>query len=240
MNQTKTYYQTGSIASLLAGCYDGDRSIAQVLQHGNFGLGTVDAVAGELIIDQGKCYLCDANGCASLVDPEATSPFCVVTEHTPDQLLRIEPWQTMAQLFEQLDTCISVTRNQMHAFRIEATFDQIDARSECAQPSPYQPLAKTLPKLQTQLQWQNIHGVLVITYFPTFMSSINAQGYHVHFISTADNVGGHVFDCKIEQACTVEHCRVDRLVMDSISNDCYNNTAITPVSADSSDAVEKK
>lgn len=239
MKQIRTYYQTGSIASLLSGCYDGDRTIADIMQHGDFGLGTINAVDGELVIDQGQCYHCSANGTAQLADPNTLSPFCVVTTFSATQCVRLNTFSNMNELFAQFDNHIGSRRNQMHALRIEAQFDRIQARSECAQPKPYRPLAETLPKLQTQLEWHNISGVLVITYFPDFMESINARGYHVHFISRERSVGGHVFDCQLNQQSNVEICHVDRLTMDSINNKLYNSSTITPASKASSDAVEK-
>lgn len=239
MKQVSTYYQTGSIASLLSGCYDGDQTLRHVMQNGNFGLGTVDAVDGELVIDEGQCFHCDANGNAHIADANTKTPFCVVTDFKPLYKNTLQPFETIAELYSQLDHFINGQRNQMHALRIEAVFDTIHARSECGQPHPYKPLAQTLPKLQNLLEWRNIKGVLVITYFPSYMSSINAQGYHAHFISREQAVGGHVFDCKSTAECAVSHSQIKRVIMDSISNDNFNTTQIDAVSLANSNAVEK-
>ena len=42
-------YQVATISSLLAGGYDGDTSVDEMLRHGDFGLGTFNGVDGTLI-----------------------------------------------------------------------------------------------------------------------------------------------------------------------------------------------
>src|SRR5580692_860460 len=42
-------YQTSTIAALLDGIYDGDVTIAELLTHGDFGLGTFDHLAVEVV-----------------------------------------------------------------------------------------------------------------------------------------------------------------------------------------------
>ena len=45
----KMLYQVGTINSLLAGVYEGDVSFEDLANYGDFGLGTFDAVNGEMI-----------------------------------------------------------------------------------------------------------------------------------------------------------------------------------------------
>ena len=40
-------YQVATISSLLAGGYDGDTTVGEILRHGDFGLGTFNGVDGE-------------------------------------------------------------------------------------------------------------------------------------------------------------------------------------------------
>ena len=42
-------YQVSTISSLLAGGYDGDTTVGEMLRHGDFGLGTFNGVDGEMI-----------------------------------------------------------------------------------------------------------------------------------------------------------------------------------------------
>ena len=49
-------YQISTISSLLAGGYDGDATVGELLRHGNFGLGTFNGVDGEMMVLDGKVY----------------------------------------------------------------------------------------------------------------------------------------------------------------------------------------
>ena len=71
-------YQVGSSNAILAGVYEGDAFFADLANYGNFGLGTFDAVNGELIALDDDYYRIDAYGIALPVDPEMKSPFAVV------------------------------------------------------------------------------------------------------------------------------------------------------------------
>jgi hypothetical protein len=48
-----TLFQTSIIDALLEGKYDGDVSFAQLEERGDFGLGTLDALDGEMIALEG-------------------------------------------------------------------------------------------------------------------------------------------------------------------------------------------
>jgi acetolactate decarboxylase len=46
-------YQVSTISSLLAGGYDGDTTVGELLRHGGFGLGTFNGVDGEMMVLDG-------------------------------------------------------------------------------------------------------------------------------------------------------------------------------------------
>ncbi len=238
MKPTRAYYQTGSIASLLSGVYDGDIEIKQLYEHGDFGLGTVDKVDGEVVIDQGKFYVCGEGGKARLLEDDELTPFAVVTHFSAEKIFTIDSAKSIPALNQLIDKELS-SPNQMAAIRISGHFSYIKARTECAQPKPYRPLSETLPELQSIFEWRDMPGVMVTTYFPPYMSSINASPYHYHFISDDKQLGGHVFDFSFKQPVTVEICTVKRLIADSIDNDLFNSTTINPVATEANDAVEK-
>jgi len=57
-----TVFQTSVISALLDGVYDGDLSLAELLAHGDFGLGTFNGLDGEMIILDGTAYQLHADG----------------------------------------------------------------------------------------------------------------------------------------------------------------------------------
>src|SRR5262245_1570931 len=69
-------YQVSTISSLLAGGYDGDTTVAELLRHGGFGLGTFNGVDGEMMVLDGRVYRGTIDGRAHAVADSALTPFC--------------------------------------------------------------------------------------------------------------------------------------------------------------------
>jgi len=192
-------YQIGTIRSLLTGVYDGDLRFEELAHYGDFGLGTFDAVNGEMVALDGHFYRIDAEGCAHPVDGGMKTPFAVVTHFrgaekqeigTTDRLPALE--RSISAMFE--------SKNIIYAVRLEGDFSRINARSEHPQPEGHLPLSETIGQVQTMLEFRDIQGVMVGFWFPEHMKAINISGFHFHFLDMAHSVGGHVFDLQLRQA----------------------------------------
>ena len=57
-------YQTSLMSALLSGVYEGNTTIADLLTHGDFGLGTFNELDGELIAFSSEVYQLRADGSA--------------------------------------------------------------------------------------------------------------------------------------------------------------------------------
>ena len=192
-------YQTGTIRSLFKGVYDGDISFAELAHYGDFGLGTFDKVSGEMVAFDGHFYRIDSSGKASPAHSEARTPFSVITRFQAAQgfsMQDVDTFKTMQSVLE--DTFES--RNLMYAIRIDGLFSGMRVRSVHHQRKPYKPLTETLGGLQTEFLHQEIAGTLVGIWFPEYMSSINAPGFHFHFLDENRLVGGHVFELAVKKA----------------------------------------
>jgi acetolactate decarboxylase len=55
-------FQTSTVQALIDSRYDGDLTMAELLAHGDLGLGTLDGLDGELIIDRGQAYVARVDG----------------------------------------------------------------------------------------------------------------------------------------------------------------------------------
>ena len=189
-------YQVGTIRSLLNGVYEGDLSFHELAHYGDFGLGTFDAVNGEMIALDGECFRIDADGRAHRVDPDMKSPFAVMTRFQATDAFPI----TDPLDFEGLKGRIAArleSRNIIHAVRVAGEFAHIDARSEHPQPDGHRPLRETIAQVQTQLSFTDIRGTMVGFWFPQHMKAINVPGFHFHFLGEDRATGGHVFDLKL-------------------------------------------
>ena len=62
------------MTALLDGIYDGEMTIGELLGKGNFGIGTFDALDGEMIILDGVCYQLRGDGTATIADLDQERP----------------------------------------------------------------------------------------------------------------------------------------------------------------------
>src|SRR4249919_2977483 len=72
-------FQASTIGALLDGAFDGDLSFAELAEHGDFGLGTLNGLDGEMIAVDGAFYRADVEGEIHPVPAAAKTPFAVVT-----------------------------------------------------------------------------------------------------------------------------------------------------------------
>ena len=79
-----TLFQTSTVDALLEGKYDGDVSFADLAGRGDFGLGTLDALDGEMIALGGDFFQVRADGRAYPIGEHARTPFAVVTFFEPN------------------------------------------------------------------------------------------------------------------------------------------------------------
>ncbi len=83
-------FQTSTISALYGGVYDGNMTIGELKDYGDFGLGTFNALYGEMIELDGKVYQIKADGVAYLVYDSMKTPFSTVTIFDADSRLKIK------------------------------------------------------------------------------------------------------------------------------------------------------
>ncbi len=195
--KTDSLYQASTIDALLVGIYDGSTTFADLKRNGDFGIGTFDALDGEMIALDGTFYQAKANGTVLPVDDTAKTPFAVVKFFSPDTRLTFSGAKDLNSLMVELDKILP-TPNYFYAIRIEGTFPAIKVRSVPAQKKPYPGLAEAASR-QSVFQFRDISGAIVGFRTPSFAKGINLPGYHFHFISADRKIGGHLLDCRIDQ-----------------------------------------
>jgi len=189
-------FQYSTLGSLLAGVYDGGMTYAEIKDHGDFGLGTFNALDGEMIELDHQVYQIKSDGVAYPVDDEMKAPFAVVTYFEPDQRLVIAETMDCGQLQEHLDGLLP-TENIPYALKIEGKFRRVKTRSVPRQAKPYPPLLDVLAE-QPTFEFQDTDGVVVGFRLPSYMDVANAPGYHFHFITRDRDAGGHVLECQVQ------------------------------------------
>jgi acetolactate decarboxylase len=185
-------YQVATISSLLAGAYDGDTTVGEMLRHGDFGLGTFNGVDGEMMVLEGRVYRGTTDGRAHLVARSERTPFAVVVDFQPQESMPVAAGQSLEQLQAALDAR-PYSASQILAVRIDGRFQSIQIRSEPRQAPPYRPLAEVIKEKQVVNTLTEVDGTLIGFRFPAATSSVNVTGWHFHFLTSDKAWGGHVF-----------------------------------------------
>lgn len=195
---TDSLYQASTIDALLVGIYDGATTFADLQKNGDFGLGTFNALDGEMIAIDGFFYQAKADGTVLPVKETTRTPFAVVKFFSPDRRRTISGVRDLQSLMEALDTIIP-TPNYFYAIRIDGTFPSVTVRSVPAQQKPYPGLAEAARR-QTVFHLHDIPGTILGFRTPDFAKGINLPGYHFHFIAEDRSSGGHLLDCRVDDA----------------------------------------
>jgi acetolactate decarboxylase len=191
-------FQTSTLQALMAGAYDGDLTFQELARHGDFGLGTFDALDGEMIALDGVFYQARSDGRVSPVDGAMKTPFAEVTFFKADTTHLIEQPMDLNQLLDYVDKLLP-SPNLPYAIRIDGVFSSVKIRSVPRQQQPYPPLAAAAAK-QAVFNLAGVKGVIVAFRHPAYLAGVNMPGYHCHFISADRRAGGHLLDCRVEGA----------------------------------------
>jgi acetolactate decarboxylase len=187
-------FQASTIGALIDGAYDGDVSFAELAEHGDLGLGTVNALDGEMIAVDGRFYRAGTDGGVEEISPSERTPFAVVVPFDPMIELDLEGSLDHDRLLAELDRRIPADTASC-AVRIEGRFELIRARSVPRQQPPYRPLTEVVAE-QHVFDFAGIDGTMLGFRFPAYAEGIEVSGWHLHFISEDRSRGGHVLDSR--------------------------------------------
>jgi acetolactate decarboxylase len=190
-----TLFQTSTVDALLEGKYDGDVSFAELGARGDFGLGTLDALDGEMICLEGTFYQIKSDGRAYAIEGNARTPFAVVTVFEPNVSETLSTPMDFEALRDYLDRVIGGGA-ECCAIRVDGSFEHVKTRSVPRQHKPYPPLVEVV-KNQPTFELRDVSGSLVGFRFPDYAQGLNVSGYHFHFITANKSAGGHVLGCRL-------------------------------------------
>jgi len=188
-------FQTSSLDAMLDGRYDGDVTFAELGERGDLGLGTLEALDGEMIGLEGRFFSAATDGSVREVAPEERTPFAVVTPFTPAVRYCVEGTVDHDQLLARLDDAVDDPA-VCYAVRVDGHFPKVRARSVPRQHKPYPPLAEAV-KHEREFEFADVTGTIVGFRFPDYAQGINVPGYHLHFVTADRARGGHVLDCTV-------------------------------------------
>jgi len=184
-------YQYAAFDAFAAGEYAGQVPLAALKAHGDFGLGTVNGLAGEMIILDGVFYVADEKCRLSRADPATLSPFAELTFFKPDASEPVGALGDMAAVGKFLDA--RLPEGSFAAARVTGRFTNLTIRSVPGFIPPYPPLGEAL-KSQRVLELKDVSGTLVGLRGPEMRNGVWVPGWHFHFVATDGKTGGHVLN----------------------------------------------
>jgi acetolactate decarboxylase len=192
----RTVVQTSTINALLEGCYEGDVTLGELLQHATDGIGTVQGLDGELIVLRGHAYTARADGSVEALDQATKTPFAVLTKFDarPHVSLSKLGFRSFLNQLDNTDTDAPVL-----AVRATGTFENLHLRSIAKQNPPYRPLPEVVAD-QTEWHLEQETGDVIGFRFPDSVAGVEVPGWHLHFLSATKDHGGHVISLDVVDA----------------------------------------
>jgi acetolactate decarboxylase len=191
-------FQASTICALVDGAFEGDVTFAELAEHGNLGLGTLNQLDGEMIALGGSFYRADVDGIISEVSADERTPFAVVVPFEPMIGFDLEGSIDADAVLAEIDRRLPSGAPSC-AIRADGRFEWVRARSVPRQEPPYRSLAEVVED-QRIFELSDIDGSIVGFRFPEYAEGIEVSGWHLHFISEDRTRGGHLLDWRVETA----------------------------------------
>lgn len=188
-------YQTSTMGALLDGVYDGDVTIRELLQHGDFGLGTFNGLDGEMLVLDGVCYQLRGDGSAQPAESDQCTPFAVVTWFNADRSFEVSEPVDRAGLKARIDESLP-SANLIVAVRVSGDFSVMRTRTVTEQHRPYPPFTEATQD-QREVTFRDVTGTLAGFRMPDYEQGVSVAGYHSHFVDAERRHGGHALDYRL-------------------------------------------
>ena len=195
--RARTLYQTSTMSALVDGIYDGSVTIAELLEHGDFGVGTFNHLDGEMIVNEGVCFHLFSSGEARVASPDDLTPFAAVTTFEADTTFDVEtPTSRPTSLHRSTSACRARTSSMR------------SGSPDTSRRSPPEPRRGRRPRTAAARSDRQRDpsgpsrgqaGVLVGFRTPDYEQGISVAGYHLHFLNDEHTGGGHAFDFVLDE-----------------------------------------
>jgi len=195
-HQPHEVFQTSTMISLIEGLYDGNVTYKTVMRHGDFGVGTFNALDGEMVALDGGFFHLRSDGSVRSVSGDELTPFAAVTRFKPN-IDHTEERSLAREQCEEVIHRLAPSDNLFYALRIDGHFRSIRTRTVSKQSKPYPRLVDAAASAPV-VTLTDTTGTIVGFHTPEYAQGIAVAGYHLHFLSADHQSGGHVFDFTVD------------------------------------------
>ncbi|WKY43856.1 acetolactate decarboxylase [Eubacteriaceae bacterium ES2] len=208
MNQN-VLYQYSTLKAFNNKGYDGDLTLETLKAYGDTGLGTFNALDGEMILLDKKIYQADGDCVLKKTDDGALIPFAVMGFLDAEKVLSLKGRLSMEAAKIALDQEIGLEDPIVLAV-LEGFFGELTLHSVWPQTKPYRGL-EVIVSEQKLVRTSNQRGRLVGIRCPQSAIGKNVVGWHFHYLSADQKTAGHVNDFKSEDV-SVSYSIKERIV----------------------------
>ena len=149
----------------MQGVFDGIQPVEELKTHGDFGIGTFDALDGEMIVLDGVVYQAKADGHIYRVNDSLTTPFATVTYFDRDRTATTEKPMNFSVFSTSMAGGLP-SQNMVYAVRMHGYFPSMKVRSIPVQQVPYPMLTQAVQN-QSVYTYTNTTGS-VVGFLPGF------------------------------------------------------------------------
>ena len=187
-----TLFQVSSTGALVEGVSTGAVTVAELAEHGDFGLGTFSHFDGEMVVLDGRFYQVQGENAVAEAPGDALVPFAVVTHFEPDFKKTIERFDSFDDLSDRING-LRASENLMYAVRIRGTLDHVKARAACKIRG--RATLAEIGRTQAEFEFDDMPCTIVGFWMPDYTRAVNVTGWHLHFLSDDGLHGGHILNC---------------------------------------------
>ena len=234
MKKTNSLYVSSPVNALVKGILREDKTLKEVLEHGDFGLGTFNDLDGEMVLLDGVFYDLHSDGKTNVADINLETPYACVTHFKPETSVIVDEELTFDTLKKKIDS-LFLSKNLIYAIQVAGHFKSIKARSVPKQEA-YRPLVDVAGD-QKEFFFKEEEGTLVGFWTPDFMHSVTVPDYHLHFISDDKQRGGHLLEF-LSSKVEIKIQPIEQLTLDLPHSIEYLNASLDEDISDDLDKAE--
>ena len=206
MKARTKFTQVSLFSVLLSGRYGGVISVAELKKLGNMSIATMDRLDGEMQMIDGVVYQACADGHVYLPGDDATIPFGTVAQFHAEKSVQLGNIPSYERFEEHMAECCP-QENVPLAIHFTGLFSHMRVRAVARQEKDGLGLADAA-KNEAVFDLTDCSGDLVGFRLPGYVNGVNAPGWHLHFVDTARQCGGHVVNFSLSNG-ELRFCHAD-------------------------------
>jgi acetolactate decarboxylase len=195
-DSSSTVYQISSWAPFESGKFSGVCSLNDLKDLGTLGTGGYEDMNGELLELDGVIWQITRDGIVSEPPGNTRTCFATTVKFEPTISYTLNKTRKRSEVIAIINNSFP-DHDSIYACRIDGIFSHMDVRSIPKQEEPYPPLYRVIEN-QSVFNLSEVTGTIVGFWFPQWMHGVNYGGFHLHFITSSHDAGGHVLDFTAE------------------------------------------